>query len=102
MTKPILTRFDVGHAQRIAGKRPVTNIDTYDQDMADYLNAVIALRAKQRRRRAGTIVETIAVIGVLVGITVGLSNPGHAASAAIAVMLSFVIGLIGWGMGEDT
>ncbi len=99
--KPYLTRHDVSHAHHRASKRPVTNIDRYDQDMADYLNDVLALKAKARRVRAGTILETIAVIGVLTGITIGITEPDLLAVALPSTVISFIIGLIGWGMGED-
>ena len=93
------TAYHIRQANDFAASRPFTGVEQFDRDMADHLNAQAAQRRRQRRVRAGLILEWLGagqlVLGIAAmfafGFTVGM----------IGIATGVVMGVLGYGMGED-
>lgn len=93
--KPILTEWDVHEAIRGANGAP----GLFNHSITAFLNQRIETRRNAQLRRYGTWLEAIGVIGVLAGLTL-LWGQDMMELGLLATVGSFVVGLVGYGMGE--
>lgn len=92
-----ITDEDVARAFHHAQQRAFTSFHQHNVDVCDYLNQRVLAKQKARWRRVGALIQTLAFTGLVVcGIAAVTVEP----AAALVLPIMFVLGLVGYGMGE--